>query len=310
VEEDVKDQDQQLGPVEWDMKVEWIETDRLVPNMANPNEQDDATFSALVKSIQDDGWANVVTAVEIPQTSEEVMTLAKPRYQIVAGEHRWRAAIALGCRAPVLPLPAAQWEQDRQKWMLVKDNILSGKLNPTKFALLYQEMAERYDAEVLQSLMGFTSQDAFQKLYKDTRDALPPELQKALDASKTEIKTIDDLSTVLNRLFAEYGETLPSNFMVFSWGKRDVFWVRAGKELWTQVNRAKARIERLGLDASQVFEEALETWLAQAAADDEFKATEEGSAPCGRQLAVTEPDLFDALQEAGSQFLVKEAEGE
>jgi ParB-like chromosome segregation protein Spo0J len=217
VEETVStDAEVEIGPGRWDMTVLWLKPEQLVPNVANPNQQDDATFNALVRSIRQDGWSQVVTAVAIG----EVTGGPEDRYQIVAGEHRWRAAQIIDCEVPVLPLPPSQWVDDRQKWMLVKDNILTGKLNPVKFAQLYEEMAARYDAEVLQSLMGFTSSDAFQKVYKETRDALPPEMQKALDDSKAEIKTIDDLSTVLNRLFSEYGETLPSNVMVFTWGDR------------------------------------------------------------------------------------------
>jgi 5,10-methylenetetrahydrofolate reductase len=98
----------------------------------------------------------------------------------------------------------------------VKDNLISGKLNPEKFASLYDRMARKYDAEVLQRLMGFTSTDAFQKLYGTVKSSLPKELQDALDDVKDEIKTVDDLSLVLNRLFRDHGETLDSNMMVFS----------------------------------------------------------------------------------------------
>jgi hypothetical protein len=279
VEETVStDAEVEIGPGRWDMTVLWLKPEQLVPNVANPNQQDDATFNALVRSIRQDGWSQVVTAVAIG----EVTGGPEDRYQIVAGEHRWRAAQIIDCEVPVLPLPPSQWVDDRQKWMLVKDNILTGKLNPVKFAQLYEEMAARYDAEVLQSLMGFTSSDAFQKVYKETRDALPPEMQKAL----------------------------PSNVMVFTWGKRKVFWVLADKRLWTALEALQARVTSEGYQTEAAFADALETWIEQEAATDEFAATDEGSEVCGRRLAATDPQLFGALQKAGSEFLAREAEAE
>lgn len=46
-------------------------------------------------------------------------------------------------------------------------------------------------------------------LIDDTRESLPPEMRKEFDKAKEEIKTVDDLSLVLNRLFTKYGSTLP-----------------------------------------------------------------------------------------------------
>jgi ParB/RepB/Spo0J family partition protein len=212
------------GSGEWDMKVLWLDHDQLQPNRDNPNQQDDATFNALVSSIETEGWTQPVQAVKVGEF-----------WEIVAGEHRWRAARVLDCKVPVIELPADDFDQDRRDWNLVKDNILRGSLNPEKFARLYDRMAQKYDAEVLQSLMGFTSTDAFSKVYKEVRDALPDALKDALDAAKDEIKTIDGLAAVLNRLFTEFGETLPSNIMTFSWGTKDVLWIQCDSELWKTV---------------------------------------------------------------------------
>lgn len=209
------------------MRVVWIDPDDMVPNPGNPNQQDDETFNGLVGAITDEGWTD---------PAKVVWDEARGKYEIVGGEHRWRAAKVLGTKCPAIPLPAEMYDRDRRDWVMVKDNMLRGKLNPEKFAQLYDRMAKRYDADVLRTLMGFTSEDAFRKIYKETKAALPPELAKALEDAKDEIKTIDDLSTVLNRLFREHGETLPSDFMVFSYGGKDVLWVRADKELFGKVS--------------------------------------------------------------------------
>jgi hypothetical protein len=224
-----------------------LAVDSLRKNAANPNEMDDRTFNALCESIQEEGWTEPVTVV--PSGDE---------YVIVGGHHRFDAAVTLGMeRVPCWVLDPAKFDEDRQGWNLVKMNVLRGQLNPSKFTALYERMVKTYGAEVLQSLMGFTSEDAFKKMYQDVRKSLPPELAKALDSTKDEIKTIDDLSLVLNRLFREHGETLPTNLMVFSWGGKDVLWVRCSDDLWKVVTgMAKRTVEDEG-DMSQVLLEAL-----------------------------------------------------
>jgi hypothetical protein len=246
------------GPGEWDMQVLWLDVDQLVPNDENPNVQDDATFNGLVESIETDGWTAPLQAVSIGALD------GKEMYEIVAGEHRWRAGKVLQCKVPVIALPKQDFDEDRRQWALVKDNILKGSLNPEKFSKLYDRMAKKYDPEVLKALMGFTTSDAFQKVYRQAKENLPPELQKALEEAKDEIKTIDDLSRVLNRLFQAHGETLPSNFMVFSYGSKDVLWVRADKELWSIVDKLAKHTEKLGQDFAAVMTEALRDYRPPA----------------------------------------------
>jgi hypothetical protein len=75
------------------------------------------------------------------------------------------------------------------------------------------------------------------------------------------------LSAVLEKLFGEFGETLDSNYMVFSWGGKKVFWAPADRELWTVLSQVRKRVDRDHLDMTRVVIHALNTWLASAPAD-------------------------------------------
>lgn len=225
-------------------RMETVPVEKLRKNLQNPNEQDERTFNALCQSIQEEGWVEPM-ATAVP--AEDGM------YDIVGGHHRHDAALVLGIHdGPVWLLDPEKFDKDRQNWTMVKVNILKGKLNPAKFTALYEDMVKVYGSEVLQAQMGFTSTDAFSALYQDIRRGLPPELAKALDETKDEIKTIDDLSLVLNRLFREHGETLPSNMMVFSFGGKDVLWVRAEKELWELVSGIAKKVAGTNGDMGKV----------------------------------------------------------
>lgn len=245
---------EQLGAGEWAMAVEWLDPELVEPDEGNPNEQDDETFDALVLQIQQNGWT----------APAQVVPVDGGKYRLVAGEHRWMAARVLQTRLPAVLLDPATWDADRRQMQLVADNLISGKLNPDKFTKLYSDLARRYDGEVLKKYMGFSKGDQFEKLFRETKAGLPPELADALDASKAEIRTIDDLSRVLNRLFQEHGETLPSNMMVFSFGGKEVLWIRANKALWSLATEISEHAVEAGQDVAEAFVAALSTAKAAA----------------------------------------------
>jgi len=44
------------------------------------------------------------------------------------------------------------------------------------------------------------------------------------------MKTVDDLSKLLNSMFAKYGDTLPYGYMVLDYGGKDSVWLRLSNE--------------------------------------------------------------------------------
>lgn len=192
---------------------EEIDIDLLDPSDENPNEMTDDEFSALVEEVADHGWLTPLQVIGPGPNG---------RYKLFGGHHRVKVAEVLGMtRLPCVVVDPDAFDDDFRKLQLVRQNILHGSLNPEKFTRLYNEMAKRYDGEVLRRMFAFTKTDAFDRLYLDAKKALPPDMQRKLEDVRKELKTVDDLSLVLNRLFTEYGNTLDSNFMFFSWGGKE-----------------------------------------------------------------------------------------
>jgi hypothetical protein len=192
--------------------IETIDLDLVDDHDQNPNQMESKTFSALVDEIAESGWL-VPIQVAGPYPDG--------RYKMIGGHHRKKAAVILGYEAvPAVIVDPEVFDEDKQKVQLVKQNILHGQLNPEKFTNLFNELARKYDADMVRNMMGFTRTDSFNKVYLDAKKALPPEMQEKLAAVREELKTVDDLSLVLNKLFTEYGSTLDANFMVFSFGGR------------------------------------------------------------------------------------------
>lgn len=126
-------------------------------------------------------------------------------------------------------------------------NEIRGKMNGTKLAALAKGIKDEtgMSYEDIAFQMGFTDYDAFESLISAARETLPDEAKGEFDKAKSQIKTVDDLNLLLNRLFAKYGDTLPYNFMVLDFGGKKHLWVRMKADEYKRVtNKAREVMTR------------------------------------------------------------------
>jgi len=263
------------------MVVEQIDIDKIVNNEWNPNVMDDETFNRLAEEIEEVGFVDPI----------QVVPMTDGTYKILGGEHRWRALRILGyTEVPCVVLGDEKWQdEDLQKFVTMRLNAIRGKINPEKFMELYNDLADRHEEDVLQALMGVTDDDAWKQMTKDVRKGLkdagaPKEVLKKFDESTKELKTVDDLSTIINKCFTEFGDTLEKNFMWFSFGGKNHLYVQCEKATWGVVRKMMKTVKDNDLDASKVFGAVLKNWknyvdlkAGQVMGDDgqAEKATEE-----------------------------------
>jgi phosphopentomutase len=139
---------------------------------------------------------------------------------------------------------------------MVKDNVIHGKIDIHKFTKLYESLNEKYGKEVIAEMMGMETTE-IDKLVRYALETLPDQLKKKLQAAKGEIKTIEDLSTILNRLFNEYGDTLQHHFMIIDYGGKDSIWIQADNELWGMVQSMANYCEEQKIDINEYMKVAL-----------------------------------------------------
>jgi ParB/RepB/Spo0J family partition protein len=221
-----------------------IPIDLIQPNNWNPQDQNEQTFQRLVDEIRDVGFIDPL----------EVVPLADGHYRIIGGEHRWQAA-KLACldELPCVVLLDAKWQdEDLQKFVTVRLNVLKGKLDPTRFAKLYQEMAEKYGSEALQQLMAFADTKGFQKLVGDVKrglkKSLPKEMQDEFDTKAKEAKTVEDLQQIIQDIFAKYGDTVSMSFVVFTYGKQEHIYVQANSKTKKALDKVLSYCRSAGED--------------------------------------------------------------
>lgn len=117
-----------VGPLE-------IDIDRLSPNALQPRTQaDDRRLEELAKSIQSNGVIQPI-----------VVRRAGDRFQIIAGERRWRAAQKAGLmRVPVVVHDVASGEERSLLEMALVENIQRENLNPIDQAQAYRRLSEDF----------------------------------------------------------------------------------------------------------------------------------------------------------------------
>ena len=128
------------APVEADI-------DRLTPNEFQPRTYvDDARLQELAQSIKANG---IIQPIVVRRVGD--------RFQIIAGERRWRAAKVAGLlRVPISVRDVAAGQEQSLLEMALIENIQREDLNPIEEALAYRRLADEFHLtqEVIATAVG------------------------------------------------------------------------------------------------------------------------------------------------------------
>ena len=194
----------------------------LEPNDLNPNEMSDAEFNMLYDNMEAVGITDPILVRPHPEK--------KKAWRIIGGHHRWEVAKLQGFETvPVTIIEDESFDEDQEKFQMVRHNIIHGRMSPQKFMSLYETVQEKYSAEIAAEAFGFVDEDEFRKLINQTAKQLPPEMQEQFKEAAKDIKTIDGLAKILNELFALHGDSLPYGYMFVDFGGKESIWLRMEK---------------------------------------------------------------------------------
>jgi len=117
-----------VGPLE-------VDVDRLTPNALQPRAQlDDARLEELARSIKSNG---LIQPIIVRKTGD--------RFQIIAGERRWRAAQKAGLlRVPVVVRDVVAGQERSLLEMALVENIQRENLNPIDEAVAYRRLSDEF----------------------------------------------------------------------------------------------------------------------------------------------------------------------
>jgi ParB family chromosome partitioning protein len=119
-----------------------VDIDVLEANRYQPRTQyDGARLAELAQSIGTNGVIQPIIVRRLPGEP----ALGRQRYQIIAGERRWRAAQMAGLqRVPVVIKDVSDGDHRQQLEMALIENIQRENLNPIEEAQAYQRLVDEF----------------------------------------------------------------------------------------------------------------------------------------------------------------------
>lgn len=225
-----------MGAIEKTKAIKRIELPMhcLTKQKINPNKMSQREFDLLVDNMNRVGWIDPIFVRPVDEKTED----GEQMYRIVGGAHRYDVGAYLGFEtAPCTVVDHEDFEEDEERFQIVRMNMIKGKLDPQKFFALYQEMSETYTDEVLQDAFGFADDAEWKRLIDQSAKTLPtPELQKKFKEAAKEVKDIDGLSKLLNEMFTKYGDSLPYGYMIVDYGGQRNVWLQVSKKTMDAVD--------------------------------------------------------------------------
>ena len=223
----------------------------LVKNEDNPNKMSQRDFDLLCDNLEKTGLTDAILVR--PLDVKALKALAKQwkgealvaklieagqKFRIVGGHHRYDAAAYLDFdTAPITAIMSEDFDDEMEKFQVVRMNTIRGKLDPSAFFKLYSQLSATYSDEILQDAFGFADEAEFQRLITQTSKLLPDKaMQEKFKEAAQEVKTIDGLSKLLNEMFTKYGDTLPYGYMIFDMGGQKSVWLRVEAKTMTALD--------------------------------------------------------------------------
>jgi hypothetical protein len=206
-----------------------IRIDKIRPNDWNPNEMRNEEFDFLVGNFEDLGFVQPVLVAPLENSPDGF------EYSIIDGEHRFLAMEFL--EEQELPCIIRDIDIDEQMFQTVRMNKIKGTTNQKKLMGMVNHLMENRSIEEVAAGLAYSDASELEGMIASARESLPDSgMKKEFDRAKDAIKTVDDLTNILNRLFTRYGDTLPAHFMVLDFGGKDHIWVKmAGRNDYKRV---------------------------------------------------------------------------
>lgn len=247
-----------------DVDLAFLDVSLIDPLNDNINEMGGDDFNLLLESIRDYGFVEAV----------ETVPLTNGRYIVIGGNHRVEAARKLGiAKVPATVLRGPQWEdEDVRLFAAARLNNIKGRPSQERFAAIYGRLEPKYGEDAIRQLMAF-KMDAWEILTKQVRDGLkgsglPRGALEAFDKGKKKVRSLDDLSVLLNTIMAKHGSTLPQNFVSFTHGDREVLWTLANDEVYGKIRKVLDYVSGTGLDINDAWARLLDGWEERLGASD------------------------------------------
>lgn len=207
-----------------------IPMNQIVPNDYNYNEMSPEEFNLLSENVDDVNFLDPLLVVPMTNNPKGIPQM----FRIIDGEHRYEQqrvddAETIKC---VVADPEIFTEKEQMR-QTARMNRIRGHTDKEKFRKFVNRMLTEHSVPVdeIAYELGYVDQSEFDSLVQAARSSLPSqEAKEEFDEVKDAIKTADDLTNLLNRLFTKYGNTITHNFMFLDFDGVESVWIRLKRE--------------------------------------------------------------------------------
>ncbi len=238
-------------------EVHLLPVDKMRPNPWNPQKMSVREYDLLLDNIRSRGFLEPGLTIEIKKEKK------LDYYRILGGEHRWKAALDLKMpEMPCVVLPARSLTEAEQKKLVVRMNKIRGNLSIVQFNELFQEMIKKGEIrpETAAWELGFGDEDQFFMMVENARQQLPAgPARREFDGKKQDVKTIDELRLLVEKLLRKYGNTLQANYMIISFGEQRHLWIRTTEKVLSSIEKKANAFLQQGFSFDSVLVRMFET---------------------------------------------------
>lgn len=237
-----------------------VPVDLIEPDPDNPNYMDDDAFNQLVRELEENGCIVPIQLAPYPGK----------KFRLVGGEHRWRGAIALGWKTIPANIIMDLVDDDLRSFLVVRLNVLSGKIDREKFVKLYTEKAKRYGHDQLKVLFGYTDTGAWNKLTSGMVKAIASadiggkgrsaSIAKELEKRTKGVKTADGLARAISELMQNHGVDRNS-VAIFSNGGKKHFHIAMSDRLIGLMEKLMVVADAQSTSTVDLLADAIEVYL-------------------------------------------------
>lgn len=237
--------------------------EQITPNDYNPNKMSSALFDELARDMEETG---VLSAIVVAKKEDG------SGYEIIDGEHRYEIARLKDLKQiPCIIVKGKLAEsRDERIFETMRMNTLRGQVDYKKLKDVVKELSEKHGIGEIAERLLFADEQQLLSLIEDVRTTLPSEeMRKEFDRAKADLKTVDDLTLLIKRLFSKYGDTLEYGYMFLDYGGKDSIWIRiSNRQEYRKLAACIEKVKTYGVTADS----AVVTLLTEGLTDAFFEA--------------------------------------
>jgi hypothetical protein len=233
-----------------------IEITRIHKNEWNPNVQDEITFNNLLEEIKAEGFGHPIDVVAC-----DCDKIEGSHFKIVGGEHRWRAAGIL--EYTEIPCFIQEYEEDEEKFKIVRKNQLSGEIDPAKMTKLVQSLEPRHAFQEIAEKMAFQDEKALKAVLQQEKKAKvsASELEK-FSSDKRELRAVELVTDIVRTIFVEAGDTVDQSYLLFGLKGKLHLAVQLDDENFKLFEKLAIELKSEGMDINVFLSEAVNRTMA------------------------------------------------